>query len=533
MKHKQLTSWGILVGVALIIAAFGYFATWVGDDIRYMFSFVPGKEEMLISSFSDIIESQNAHYFIQNGRYVTHCFVQVFCGIWGQTAFAIVNGIVYILFFRALIHLCGVKMSNIKGVLIVVLLGLITFQTRMTPAFQINYIWTFAFMMIFLSLFFNQHTSQWVWWKICIVGVFSLLAGNGQEALSIGLGAALIIYWLGYMKEMTVARYVMMVCFGVGALVDCLSPGTIGRAGSVVTVSSDWSQKIVQMFVACHCIRSFYFLLIVLLWKILWGHNTWRTIYKSNSFYWNAWGVLLIFNACIGFTCYNRAWFGMELLSIIIGVRLVRKECFRTIFLYVLSFVLALTYIGQIRNIVSCRMAMNIITSQYAQSKDGEVYTNLICSPLLGEWEFSEVLCAYYVPYFQNDYRKRKRIQSFLDLKYPNRKPLRIIPTCLKGKENVKINNQIIDYSSGVILAIQSKSNPAPLYVHRCISILGYKHAYEPLEIPFDETNTLCEGTYWRACLVDVDAYCIIAPYICDIDVNFGTSSSKGANLSR
>lgn len=93
------------------------------------------------------------------------------------------------------------------------------------------------------------------------------------------------------------------------------------------------------------------------------------------------------------------------------------------------------------------------------------------------------------------------------------------------------MDNKIIDYFPNVVLAIQSKFNPAPLYVNRCINILGYKRAYEPLEIPFDETNTLCEGKYWRACLVDVDAYCLIVPYICDIDVNFGTSSSDGASL--
>ncbi len=117
----------------------------------------------------------------------------------------------------------------------------------------------------------------------------------------------------------------------------------------------------------------------------------------------------------------------------------------------------------------------------------------------------------------------REQIQHYLNRKYLNQQPFHIIPTYLKGKENAAINNKIVDYFPGVLLAIQSKTEPAPLYVNRCINILGYKRVYEPLEIPFDETNSLCEGTCWRACLVDVDAYCLITPYICDTEVNFST----------
>lgn len=522
MKNKQLISWGILVGVALIIAILSYFATWVGDDMFYMFSCVPGKEESLISSFSDIIESQNAHYFIRNGRYVAHCLVQAFCGIWGQTSFAIVNGIVYILFFRALIHLCGIKMSNTKGVLIVVLLGLITFQTRLAPAYQIGYIWTFTFMMAFLSMFFKENTNLWSWWKICILGVFSLLAGNGQEALGIGIGAALILHWLSNMKNMTIAQYVMMVCFGIGALICCLSPAIINRAGHFApTPTQNWSEWIHRIFIAFHCVRAFYFLVAILTWKILRGNGTWAVIYKSHRFYWDAWMTLLIFNGLLGFPGFNRPWFGMELLSIIIGIRLVGKDCFKSVWLYLLSFVLVLTYAWQIKGMFYCRMVMNTIESQYSQSTNGKVYVNLTHPHRAGEWEFSEVLCTYHVPYSPSNYQKDE-MRRLLNVKYPGREPIQIIPTYLKGKENDSIGNKLLDYGSGVLLAIQSKTNPYPLCINRCINILGYKCIYEPLEIAFDEKNTLCEGKYWRACLIEKYGFCLELPYLWDADLCFG-----------
>lgn len=222
-KYKMI----LLLIVAVVIAVFSYMAVWLGDDINYAYSWV---DQSLVSSIRDSIASQNVHYFVSNGRYVAHVIVQCFCGFLGHGWFAVANGLAYVLFMVLLCKITGITKSDDKNILMLTLTVLLSFQTKMVPSCQVGYIWMFSLSLLWLKYFFSD--SKYNVWQSALLIILSLLAGNSQEAISVGISGALFFYWVENRKRMSVAQYVMMIGYWIGALSNCLAPGTIDRGTS-------------------------------------------------------------------------------------------------------------------------------------------------------------------------------------------------------------------------------------------------------------------------------------------------------------
>lgn len=453
VKNGGCPAWAILLAVALLMGLASWFTPWLGDDIHYGFSRTPGKQHIWISSIGQIIESQNSHWFLSNGRYVAHFIVQLLIGILGQPLFSVVNGLVYVPFLLLIAKFARVDLKNVRSFAAMTLMALLAFQTKFVPSCQVGYIWTFTLTLLFLELFFREGFKP-AWWITALLGVYSIVAGNGQEALNIGIGAALIVYWVGNMRRMTAVQYVMMAGFGIGALLDCLSPGSMSRAahesggGSLVG-------SMVQFLMES---RAFYMLLIVVVWKLRKSGAGWRGIYRENAFYWNAWAVLLVFNFLVSIKS-NRQLFGEELMSIIISFRLLGSQRIKNGWMVAMGALLAFTYVMMgICDVQSYRQ-WESIKRQYASSENGVVYVDM--NRPIEDWWIAPMKFSDKMNYSRIGDANYEWIDGnanrYLHHFYPGKPDYTVVTPLLQGLDSLNLRSQIIPIKFGVYLIIQHK----------------------------------------------------------------------------
>lgn len=362
----------LFLTIGVLMALFSYYTVWLGDDINYAFDFRPGHGEEIVSSFGQVLQSLNAHYIEVNGRHLPHFMVQMFVGIWGRTAFAIANGLMYMVFLWSLCRLCRVNIAKFKSVLSVTVFALIIFQTKMTPTCQIGYIWTFTLAVVFLLLFFSEKSMQ-RWWQLVLLTCFAIVAGNGNEGLNLGLSAALIIYWFKHKHSMSLRRYLMMIGFGLGTLIICLSPASRERADSEPLTAITLMFSIQYMILT---LKATWVLILVLVYQKFKKKVGLKNLYRANQFYFNALIALLLMNGFVGFGS-NRQVFGAELMSIVLVMRILPGHTFNRFWLVVSSAVLVVLYCMQADLICRVRGYYQEICRQYHQSTDGIVFVDI------------------------------------------------------------------------------------------------------------------------------------------------------------
>lgn len=77
VKKSNVVS-AVILSVLVLIAVYvlNYYTPLYADDYSYSFSYLNGER---IVSFSQLIDSQIAHYQKVNGRSVVHFLAQLFC----------------------------------------------------------------------------------------------------------------------------------------------------------------------------------------------------------------------------------------------------------------------------------------------------------------------------------------------------------------------------------------------------------------------------------------------------------------------
>ncbi|MGN0238066.1 MAG: DUF6056 family protein [Lepagella sp.] len=496
-KNKKYYSITLLLLVAVFIAYLSFQTVWLGDDIKYQYNYA--HLDQRVSSFEDAIESQNYHYTHTNGRYLAHTLVQSFCGFLGQPAFAIANGLMYILFFLAIFRLCDVKLSNFKSVASIIVLGLLTFQTKMMPSCQIGFVWMFTFTMGLLILFFKSNLKPKAWLSTLSV-LPAIIIGNGQEALNIGVSVALFFYWIGHRKEMTLFQYCLMIGFWIGTASDCLSPGTLNRGAGSMGVNMN--RVIVSFLRYLFLLKGIWFLCIIVLYYKFKHKISWKNIYKQNSFFWVCLIALFCMNIAVHFES-NRAGFGVELMAIIIGIRTIPSKSLNKLWLSLCTLLLIVNFYYQTIGILKKQAFYQEVTRQYSTSADGKVYISDwdFYSPIPYNRNFSGVI----VPYGVNNggdmsYYEYRNLAHKLTDSYPGRPYPIIMPTYLKGKEHTDLGNQLIYLGNSLWLAVQSKSDPATFEVHREFPIFPTYKTYDSVVVDMTQPECILEeGDNWRA----------------------------------
>lgn len=498
-----------------ILAVFGaiifYFCdntVWRSDDVRYGYMFTEQHYTLdhdydeyndKIETIGDIISSQKVHYQNVNGRFVAHSIVQYFCSFVSQRVFAIINAIASILLVVIVLKLGHGSLRSASSLLTIVLLVYLSLMTRMSPAYQINYIWMFLFTLTFVWMFFRYESEKNIFTLIGLA-VFSAIAGNGHEGINVGIGAALIIYWISHFKKCTISQYIMAICFGCGLLILCLAPANFVR------INNDGPVDILDSLrVMLYSFRSVYLLFILVLYKKFHGKLSFSQIYADNSFFWNAMIVSMIFVFALGVPG-RRSVFGVELMAIIIAVRLLNNHSFNRFWTVVSVLSLLIVWGVQIDRTYKVKEQFLDLLQQYESSPTGDVFTSVILSETDGFFVNPFMLIPI------NAYSNDRAIESFkksIHSHYAPEKPLiNVLPDYLQGKDSVDIGNQVVPYGNGIYLLVQSKLAPGRFYMNRNIDLFGLvKRDYEPIELRFDKV--LKETDKWRAQLIDESDYTI------------------------
>ena len=221
----------ICLACVALVALLTYLSLWIGDDMVYLKIF---KTHKRINNVGDIFLSQNIHYMRMNGRYVAHWLVQFMVGIGGRTLFTILNTFVYLAFVFLVARHSGVSLRRWPVALIVACACIVGFQTKFVPSCQIGYMWMFTLVLVTLYVFFhNSWPRQW----LLLLLPLSLLAGEGQEALNVGVCGALIIYVWQQRGRISSSQWALLVAFFIGAAFLVLAPGSHNRLDEMQEVS--------------------------------------------------------------------------------------------------------------------------------------------------------------------------------------------------------------------------------------------------------------------------------------------------------
>lgn len=358
--------------LASIVYVLSANAIWIGDDITYGYHFSTGEE---ISSIADAFTSQVEHYKVMNGRFLAHFLVQISIAMLGQPLFSLLNSIIFVLFFFLVLKVSGVSMNDNKGVVLVAILLLFSFQTKYVPSCQIGYIWMFLLVLCFLRAFFRSSKSKYdLIWLIPL----SFSAGWSQEAIVIGISVSLIVYALVNIRRMSFNQWMMFFSFGLGAILLCFSPGTLSRAGEVHGSVDYLPPFLYSLLKLAAYLRVTYLFVIYLLYLLFVRKISFKELYEQTSFYIPAWISLLFFNLFIG-VFGNRQLFGLELISLLLLVVYFGKYSVQHRMLQILALCfLGLGCAGYIASslfyLSKAKRVYNEIVTEYHSSDNGVVY---------------------------------------------------------------------------------------------------------------------------------------------------------------
>ena len=246
---------------------------WVGDDLCYLFfvedeSIGPSMAHLrYVETLEDVWHSQVNHYFSENGRMPAHLLVQAFDGLWGKTSFAIVNSLVFIIFLWLCAH-AGAKKPLRRSISPWWLVVTIFFVFYLFPpgaaikagpwyglSMGINYLWAAVLFLCFLFAFTYGE-------RLLPALLLAFFTGWWNEAFSVPLSAATILYWVIEKDKVSRQQRHMIIALVIGTALVALAPGTLHRALTRDT-SSEGIGQILFSAIECYSKIKIFWLLIL------------------------------------------------------------------------------------------------------------------------------------------------------------------------------------------------------------------------------------------------------------------------------
>lgn len=481
MKKRLFVNILLLMAVGLLIFTLSEFIQWNGDAYSYRFNYANGNP---IRSVGEIFQSQYEHYFLMNGRIWAHVLCQGFSALWGQKLFALCNAIVYILFILLFVRISGMVWRRAEELLLCTLTVLFFCDVSYIPNCQIGYIWTSTAILAFLIQYFRAKDGQKKYkaWELALLFFLALLAGNGNEAIAIGVGGALIVDIIINIRRLNVAQYVMLAGFGAGGLLLCLSPGILDRA------SEDGANMVWSLYRMMIYSRMPYVMILTLIFLKCTRKIRLRDFVKENLFFFIAMVVLLIFNFIIGIGFTNRQLFGVELFAGIITCRALKGTPLPKWVLMIFSVLIVVIYLMKFDYLKKSNGDLRTIRKELENSDSLRIFVDFHKYP---SFVHPSEQTNLYKEYKYNvwttfedmtDYAYIDSVKRY-DTIYSHN--VAVYPTVLKKVLRSKDRNFAARCADGAYLVVQDKENPKRFFLEREYNFLGIRWAKEPYEIEF------------------------------------------------
>lgn len=275
MKNKNLSIKLFFLGLFVFMFLINIWTPEsLQDDILYKFKFnIDGSRPTeLIGSWKDLLESQYAHWFIKNGRFVPHFLSQLFDGLLGKGLFNFVNSVVICL----LIYLTSKFISGKANLLYcAVSLACLLFlspapkETLFWYDGSFNYLWSYVFVLVFLIIlkYIWKEPSKVKYW---LLGPLMILLGNVNEASTIPVCLVLGVYIISDIKnihERAILPFSLFFFVGVG--LNVFAPATFTRIEAANGASTSILARCITVIVAILQSRLFWVWLVVLIYTLL------------------------------------------------------------------------------------------------------------------------------------------------------------------------------------------------------------------------------------------------------------------------
>lgn len=235
---------GILLSTLIFVTLRMYYKEPVGDDLLYKYvldAHTLGENEysVLVSGFSDAIESQSIQYFYSNGRAPIHVIVQMFAGVWGETAFSVFLGTLMVVIIALLVCYCASKSlrSNPLIWLFVAAMLLYFFQDNSKNWYSItggmNYLFPMLLVISFLLLFrYTQVKEINGLLYYLLFGFVGIIVGWSQECYAVPLSAGVMLYVVQNLKRIKTAGWIISLSLWLGTFILIIAPGNFLRLAS-------------------------------------------------------------------------------------------------------------------------------------------------------------------------------------------------------------------------------------------------------------------------------------------------------------
>ena len=333
-KRENTTVALIMSIAAIIFFCFNYFVPYYDDDIWYALRYIPGESLAPITNCTDILESQYHHYMGENSRALIHIALQSILAILPDVGFDIVNTAVFLLLVWCMaIYTQGHRDTPRPITLLISLIGIYALLPDMDylyywAAGSLNYMWTSVTTLSFM-LMWQHTTSQHRPITIASIGMalWSFCCGFGHEALSLPVGAAILIYMLTHYRSIGSNQTTLIaIAYGLGCVAILASPGLENKAQHIAYDSA--AQYLSAIVITMRQLRAIP--LCILVFVLLCLRKSWRTTLwewiRSNSFLLTTAIVAFLFVISIRAGAYTmRIFYAAEFFALLILLRLAGK----------------------------------------------------------------------------------------------------------------------------------------------------------------------------------------------------------------
>ena len=203
------------------------------DDFGYRFH---QETDQVITSLGELITSNIYGYLHVNGRFLAHIFIQFFLAWDLLSLFNIFCAGAFLLLICSIVHLVKRGENHHRNIIYVVFCLLLFWPLLASTCYgtvclNINYLWSAAIYTFFLVVYFHIKDCQvnYPLWKNIVLFVFGLLCGSWQESFGIGIGGAICMYHLIYIRKTTKSTFYLIVGFGIGLCILLFAPGNFVR----------------------------------------------------------------------------------------------------------------------------------------------------------------------------------------------------------------------------------------------------------------------------------------------------------------
>ena len=248
-------------------------APTLSDDMIYRFMWHEDESAPVetISSLTDLLQSQWAHYLTTNGRWVVHLLAQAFLVFVSPVVLQVLNTLLFVLLLHLTVRWTTDGNRLFAAVIVFFLLFAVFQGLRTTMLWSLgtfNYLWPLvATLGLLLWLRKPSRCTPWL-------APLAFFIGCSHEALSLPLSFGFFVYLIVNRRQASVRRIVPYVlCYWLGTMTILFSPGVWNRTTECVSLMSRLLSGTVNL---AFNMRVFWLLAIALLvlWRRDHGHGS-------------------------------------------------------------------------------------------------------------------------------------------------------------------------------------------------------------------------------------------------------------------